>query len=236
MTNDLRLLVVDDTVASLIAMLTADLGITDIAVDRADLARQLAFGHTWDIALVDLRWQRPSRDEGFDGIDAISMIDASRLCPRVLLITEAGPSYRHWIEEASRFDVVKGAICKMPDDLSAIIRKTVGGASHWDVLLPRPRAEMVIDLLGRADRPTLFGRFILAIAEGARDYQAVAGAAYVSRQTVKNKMPELLARLVDIGELPVQSGQDKPQTAIWGWVGRNGEYLRSWARRVTASQ
>jgi hypothetical protein len=49
-------------------------------------------------------------------------------------------------------------------------------------------------------------------------------------------MPELLARLVDIGELPVQSGQDKPQTAIWGWVGRNGEYLRSWARRVTASQ
>ena len=120
-------------------MLIADLGTIDVAADRVDLAAQLAIGHTWDIALVDLRWQRPSRDQGFDGIDAISMIEGSHLCPRVLLITEAGPSYRHWIEEASRFDVVKGAICKMPDDLSVIIKNTVGGASHWDSLLPRPR-------------------------------------------------------------------------------------------------
>ncbi len=124
----MRLLAVDVAVAPAVAREPSGLGPADCAPQqRAELAGLVRRG-----ILIDLRCQLPCSG-GFDGPDAIAMIEELKLCHRVLLLSETDPSYRHWIKEASRPTTVVGAAYKMPDDLGAIVAADFIAGLHLEL-------------------------------------------------------------------------------------------------------
>jgi hypothetical protein len=229
----LRVLIIDDTVADMVAQLLPSTWEIGTAHSREELGALLQNGRCWDCALVDLRWSSSAADdlEWFDGLFAIEMLESSRLCPRILLYTEGGRSLRHHIAEASRSELFAGCIAKQVPDLSNAIERTVAGSQAPRPLwcgLRQPKEPYLVDfLLNRRGRWTELARMADAVLHGKTSWNDIAAHLYRSENPARGILGRVRENLIALDELTESA---RLQDFV-GWVYENKAYLRSWLDR-----
>lgn len=189
----------------------------------------------WDLVLVDMVWDRPraprifdstrhtsdeaearpSRLVEFDGVDVLARLEDSGLARRAVIYSVGGPGHRLWIEEASRSPLTQGSICKNPPDLAATIRRHLATKRPiWDPLIPAPRHQLALDVIGSPTSPNARGQLIASMLSGNTLNRDIAAHTFVAVGTVRKRVEDLINRLIEVGEIGAHLVGAPPQTVL----------------------
>lgn len=242
----LRILICDDVMMWNPQTVLGEAFEVTTATSRLELIERIRQRHghgDWDLALVDMVWDRPdatrrdragqpTRQDQFDGVDAVRLLSDAGVVRRALIHSVGGPSHRLWIEEAARNAIVHGSICKPPDDLAATLhRHMTSRFPQWDPLIPAPRSRLAIDVIGTPDAATGCGRVVESMLHGHCTYSEIAKHLFLATSTARKHVEDLRHKLIEVGEIGAHMAQVRPQTAALQWVNQHRAYLESWARR-----